>query len=224
MPIFCQAAIARCLSRDEVRPSSSGVAIFKIAGGLLLAVMLLGWTGTAAAGVHQWVIDEVFSDASGEVQYIQMLQTPSGDGEQFFSGATLRSDAHSYVFPNNLPTFQTSDRHVLIATSAFAAQPGAVAPDFVLPEASDFFNMAGDTIVFEDTGFVFSGTVLDTFSFGAGDLPTDGLNALNRFGGTSLNAPTNFAGETGHVPEPATGSLLMIASALVLLRRRASAV
>lgn len=182
---------------------------------LVAAAVLLTHTAFASAALHMWVIDEVYSNAAGNVQYVQMLQTPPQDFEHFFADAILRSDGQSFTFPSNLPSFTTADRNVLIATDAFAALPGAVAPDFTIPE--NFFATDADTIVFEDP---FGFGVINTFSFGPGDLPLDGVHALDRDGNVVLNAPTNFDGEVGFlIPEPTTGALLLL-TALAQLRRR----
>jgi hypothetical protein len=61
---------------------------------------------------------------------------------------------------------------------------------------------------------------VDSFTFPA--LPADGIHALNRNNAIVVNAPINFAGQTGFVPEPATWILLSIGAVGlgVALRRR----
>lgn len=112
-----------------------------------------------------------------------MHQTPPFNGENVFGGATLRSDANDFIFPENLP-FDTADRRLLLATPAFAAHPGGFAADFGLEIPANFFALDGDTIIFEDTVPLGFG-VIDSFSFGPGELPTDGLHAL-RADGTAV--------------------------------------
>lgn len=203
-------------SAAKRRPSRAHVRFARpVCVGLFAAAILFVHAGTASASLHLWVIDEVFSNASGEVQYVQMLQTPPQDFEYFFEDAILRTDGESFVFPDDLPSTSTAGRSLLIATDAFAATPGAVTPDFTI--SGNFFALDGDTIVFEDP---FGFGVIDTFSFGPGELPLDGRHALDRDGDVVLNAPTNFDGEVGFlIPEPTSGALLLL-TALASLRRR----
>ena len=167
----------------------------------------------AAHGIiHEWYIEELYSDAAGDAQYVQLRNT-GWDWEDQFSMATLRSDGTSFDFPGNAPSHETANRALLVGSAAFAALDGAVLPDFTLPDG--FLDLSGDTIVFEADGF----DIINQFSYGPGDLPTDGLHALHVNDGVVLNAPTNFDGQTGFVPEPTTATLLLTAGALAMLRR-----
>lgn len=173
----------------------------------------LAWAASADATIHLWVIEEAYSDASGEVQYVQMHQTPATNFENLFGGATLASDGESFIFPADRPT-DTAGRRLLLGTGGFAQAAGAVDIDYLLP--ANFFDPAGDTLSFGAPGF---GTI-STLSFGPGDFPTDGVNALHYINGVTLNAPTNWDGDVGFVPEPTTASLVLIGGALTLLGRR----
>lgn len=182
--------------------------------------------GAAPAGaiVHLWDIAELYSNADGSVQFIELFT--SGPFEIAWSSATLRSEANdtSIGFPSNVPS-PTTDKHVLLATPGFAALSGAVAPDFEIP--AGFFDPAGDTLDFT--------MGIDRVSFAAGQLPLDGLGSLERAlvlpspqqpqvagpgdFSVALNSPTNFAGQTGSlVPEP--GTALLLGSGLLVLARR----
>ena len=186
---------------------------------LPVAVLAAVWAGafagagTTQAALHMWVIEEVYSDAAGDAQYVQLHQTPPMDFEHFFAGAELTSDGNTFTFPGNLPGSDTANRRVLLGTADFAALDGSVDPDFTLP--AGFFDPAGDTITFQGGGF----GVISQFSFGPGDLPSDGLHARHYLDGNVLNAPTNWDGDTGFVPEPATATLMLAAGALAMLRR-----
>lgn len=140
---------------------------------------------------HLWQIDQVFSSADGKVQFIE-LHDPS-NGEDLLSGHFIKSNEHTFTFPSNLSTDATSNKHFLIGTTSYAALPGAAAPDYVVPD--NFFNPAGDAFDYAD---------VDTFSFTAGQLPTDGVKSLFRdvssgAVSTATNSETNLAGQTASV-------------------------
>jgi len=157
----------------------------------LALVVLLVLPAAASAKSHLWKFTEIFSNADGSVQYIEMQVLDSaGTAEWATMGQRLSSDANVFAFPSNLPEENTVQRSMLLATSAFAALPGAPTPDFTIP--AGFFDPDGDELIYRFT--------LDVFSFGPQTLPVDGVLALERIGlGTPVNSPTNFAGETGMV-------------------------
>jgi len=180
--------------------------------------------GAAAFG-HLWEFTEVYSNADGTVQFIEMLSEVAN--ENALSATFVRSDANAteFHFPSNV-VGSTVGRHLLIATAGFAAQPGAVTPDYVMPDS--FFRVSGDTLAFwnEDQGgsapYFLPALLWDTFAFGSAiPLPTDGVHSLAREHATALvgpavNSPTNFAGESGTlVPEPKTA--LLVATGLLAL-------
>ena len=177
---------------------------------------------TARATFHLWKIDEVYSNASGSVQFIEFQQPSSEfDDERFLSGQTL-TDAtlgHSFTFPANLPSAPVANQHFLVATPGYAALTGLPAADYLLP-ANSFFSTSGDTLTYA------SG--VDSLTFSGSQLPIDGSNSLNRAYGastftTAANSPTNFAGQTGTVPEPGILALVAVGASLGLRRRKAAA-
>jgi hypothetical protein len=152
-------------------------------------------TTSAQATFHLWQITQLYSDPTGTVQFIE-LTNGINDGENLLMGHTITSNTNSYTFPNNLP-FNTANHHFLIATPGYAAITGAPAPDYLLP-SNNFFSVTSDTINY--AGF-------NMLTFTAGQLPTDGVNSLNRaYNSTILfvaeNSPTNFAGTAGNVSPP----------------------
>jgi serralysin len=178
---------------------------------LIAASAFLGATAPVQAAFHLWTITEVYSDASGSLQFIELVD--NFGSQNFVGGQTFQlSNAgntitHSYNFTTSLPS-DGPGTHLLLGTAGIQAA-GGPAPDFIIP--NNFIFTAGGNISF----FNASGT------FPA--LPTDGNLSYTWGGGTAANTPENFGGQIGHVtvPEPATAFLFLAgASALALLRRR----
>jgi len=145
----------------------------------------------AAAKSHLWKFKEIFSNADGSIQYVEMdILDPAGTAEWVTGGQRLESRSHALVIPNDLPRLNTADRSMLFATPAFAALAGAPVPDFTIP--AGFFDPAGDELRYR--------FVLDVMTLAPGQLPTDGRRALQRNdGSTPVNSPENFAGATATI-------------------------
>lgn len=171
---------------------------------LMLLLLLAGATPSANASFHLWQIKEVFSNADGSIQFIEMFD--SFANENFIQNFSLQTDSDgsmkSFTFPTNIPlTTNTAGKHLLIATPGFAALPGAVAPDYTLPDPmvnGVFFNPNATSI-----SISFSGSG-DTMSFTGASLPKNGLNSLtdtNLYGPQNLvsgiNSPTNINNDPG---------------------------
>jgi hypothetical protein len=158
---------------------------------MLIAVAASG-IFPASASFHTFRVNELYSNASGSVQFIELLEAFGANGQQFLSGHTLRvtqgSTVHTFTFPNDLPSGTTAGKHVLIATSAFAAL-GIVTPDYIVPAGFLFTN--GATVDYAG---------VDSVTYGA--LPVDGVSSLDRNGTTGVNSPTNFAGQSGSISAP----------------------
>src|SRR6185369_1373246 len=95
----------------------------------LLVVVAMLWTQAANATFHLFIIREIYSNASGNVQYI-VLQTTFGF-QQFLTGHQITAtsqggDSHIYTFPSDLPE-DSANRSFLIGTEGFASL-GIVAP------------------------------------------------------------------------------------------------
>ena len=167
----------------------------RISWTLVCTLVLLCSSVPALSGVHLWRLTETFSNADGTIQFIEMTTCcGSAGGEIFLSGQPLTSNGHSFTFPSNL-TMATANKHLLLATSGYAALPGAPAPDYII--ADNFFSPGGDTITF---------SVYDTMIFPAGVHPTDGTNSLNKneddVGDVTFvarNSPTNLHEQTGSI-------------------------
>lgn len=150
------------------------------------------------AAFHEWDINEIFSCADGSVQFIELVTT--FDGQEFLAGHTLTASnlgstmTNIITFPSNSGV-PTGGHSLLIATPGFASLAGGVTPDFTLP-TTNFLFTGGGTLNFAG-GF-------DIFNYGAGELPLDGVNSLNRNKTTGTNSPKNFVGQTGSVSCPVT--------------------
>lgn len=179
--------------------------------GLLLMLGLLSWglkepnsvaaysppnVGAVApnANFHLWQIKEIFSCANGSIQFVEMVTT--FDGQHVLNGHELRATSgaqtRSFFFPSNSST-PTENKSLLIATSGFGSLPGGITPDFTLTSSLIFTNGAAGSV---------SLIGANTLSYGAGQLPLDGINSLSQGGVTGVNSPTNFAGQTGSISCP----------------------
>ena len=143
----------------------------------------------ALAAFHLYQIEELFSDASGTVQYVVMHEAGGANGENFWAGRSISSTGQgvtkTFTFPSNLPRSTTANTRVLIATEGFA-QLNLITPDFVVPNG--FLPLVAGTVNYAG---------VDQVSYGA--LPTDGTSALSRSGASITNIATNFAGQTASV-------------------------
>lgn len=179
----------------------------------LLAASLLLPALPAAASFHTWDISEIYSNSDGSVQFIELVNTPDNNQDEF-AGRTITSLGATYTFANALSVGNaTANLRLVIATASFEALAG-ITPDFGdLP--ANFFTTAGDTINFAGVDEV-------TFT----GLPTNGSDSFNYDGGgganqtTATNTPQNLNGDMGQVPEPSSALLLSLGAVVLLARRR----
>jgi hypothetical protein len=144
---------------------------------------------TAAAGIHTWDVREVFSNADGTIQYVELWEADGGSTEVGVGNGSLSSNTQSFAIANGSVAPPTTHKSYLLATAAFAALPGAPTPDKIIPALSvPFFNTSGDTVAFVG---------IDSWTFGA--VPTNGISSLDRQSGVGTNTPKNYAGVEGQV-------------------------
>lgn len=172
------------------------------------ALAVLGLVALAAseasATFHTWQISEIYSNASGTVQFIQMHESLGFDFQGFLAGHTFTTNAYTFTFAANLPGTSTANKYFLLATLGYAALPGAVQPDYTIP--ANFFSTSGDTLNYAG---------VDAFTFTAGQLPADGVHALDRSKAVAMNQETSFAGASGSVvPEPSSLAVMIEGMAL----------
>lgn len=147
-------------------------------------------TSIALGGAHTWDVSEVFSNADGTIQFVELVEANGTPGETGVANKNVTADVtgQSFTIPSNVAP-PTSNKHILLATASFAALPGAPTPDHIIPAGSlPFFSISGDTVRYG---------AFDAFTFGA--VPTDGVNSMNDGGIIAPNSPTNYAGATGSV-------------------------
>jgi hypothetical protein len=184
-----------------VRKRSFSTIRFNFTAPLAAFVAIAFVAAPAHALFHLWDFTELFSLADGSVQFIEMRTTSNGENVATAGQLRSQSTGNVFIFPNNLPSNQTANKSMLVATAGFAALPGGITPDFTLP--ANFFNPAGDTVSLFLSGF---GTV-DSRTFTA--LPSDGVNSRHYPSNTlAANSPTNFAGASGSInlaPPTTTG-------------------
>jgi len=158
---------------------------------LRIAGIIFGVAATTAlGGRHTWDVNEVFSNADGSIQFVELREANGTPGETGVGGQVVSSDVAGKMFtiPSNVVA-PTTNKHLLLATASFAALPGAPTPDHIIPPGSlPFFSLSGDTVRYG---------AFDALSFGA--VPTDGVMSMNDGGIVAANSPTNYAGDTGSV-------------------------
>jgi hypothetical protein len=162
----------------------------------------------AYGGSHTWDVNEVFSDATGQVQFVELVEANGTPNETGVPGHNMTSNAKSFAIVGAPLVAPTSNKFYLIATAAFAALPGAPTPDAIIPAGvlPFFFSTSGDTVTY---------VPWDALTFGS--VPTDGTTSLNGDLSTGLNSPTNYAGVSGSVDaSPAAVPLLSEQGFLVL--------
>ena len=157
--------------------------------------------------VGSWIVNEIFICADGAQQFVE-LRNPTTineetefDQEELIAKNLNGTQTHTFAFVGDVNE-PARLKSVLVATAGFSSLPGGVTPDYILPNG--FLFPGGGTVSFKPHAN-------DTVSYGAGQLPQDGLNSLNRPAdlGAGLvsgpNTPTNYAGQQGSVscPPPA---------------------
>ena len=139
---------------------------------------------------HLYRINEIFSDVTGSIQFIEM-SVGQHNFESFWQGEEIwveqNSQINSFTFPSDLPSSETANTSVLLATQGFANLE-IVTPDFILPN-NFLFTLGEATVQF---GHV------DSVTYSA--LPLNGAQSIDRDGVIGINSPKNFAGVTGTIP------------------------
>lgn len=181
-----------------------------------LGLAILFHASTAAAAHHQWIISELFSNADGTVQFVELLGTANGENLiNGFNVTTAGTILTSVPIGPNLPSTNTAGAYLLIGTGGYAtlaAAQGAPAPDRVLP--NNFLQTSADVVRYAG---------IPTTDISYTNLPTNGIDSLDLENPSgTVNTPRNFAGASGSINAslpsvPALGESAygMLAAALV---------
>jgi Ca2+-binding RTX toxin-like protein len=137
---------------------------------------------------HLYDITEIYSNASGSVQFIELFTGWSGQNFLQDHDITVTAGStHTFNFDHDLDTSKnTKDTYFLIATQGFA-DLGIVTPDYIV----------SDGFLFLPSGTINFGDGYDVVNYS--NLPTDHEHSVSEDGVQQLNSPTNFAGATGHI-------------------------
>ncbi len=169
--------------------------------------MCVGWAAVLApviaeATFHDILIDEVYTNADGSVQFVELRALSNNQTNlditrvvAFNTDGTQSTIAIDILV--DFPALNANET-VLIATPGFQAVAG-FAPDFVMPASSlvpfpsgrvQFQNDAGNFIV----DILAYGGAVGGFGQPAANLPSDGLNSLTRIAqGSPRNNSLDFA-------------------------------
>lgn len=188
-----------------------------------LVVALVALSPSARAGHHLWRLTELFSNASGSVQFAELFTADAGENSVGPFSVTT-SAGKTFNFVTSLPAAtSTANTWILLGTSNLASLAGGIAPDYTIP--ANFFATGGGTINYAG---------VDNWAYGA--LPADGVHSLQRDGTSALNSPRNFAGQAGSLTAAAAtaaplpgwaiaavvGLLLLLGSGLLRRQKTAS--
>jgi len=191
---------------------------------LVVVVALCIAIPSTKAAFHLWQIQEVFTNADGSVQFIEMKD--NSPGETLTNGLHLSANSSGSVQSVTLTNLaKPTPGSLLFATSGFGSLPGGVIPDFTIPALFFNPNAASITVSFNGSN--------DAITFSGSSLPHDGLHSLNDANipftpnlVSATNTPTNLSGNSGAVnlsaPSPTgdyNGNHTVDAADYVLWRR-----
>ena len=165
-----------------------------------------------AAGTNaqtlSWHLEQLYSNQTGDIEFIVVLEYQNRNDQQALSGSTFASlfsaashghatgDVTTYLVLDNLPSNQTAGKRFLISSQGFA-DLGIITPDYVFPNRF-MASAAGTLSLYKSTTQPY-----DLIQYPG--LPQDGKNAIFRDGGTRQNMAINFAGQTASVPATPAG-------------------
>ncbi len=158
---------------------------------LLIATLSLGWSHPSWSSFHLWDISEVYSNADGSVQFIELFSASDGQGVLIGRTLVATSDGTlvAFMIPSDVSS-STSGKNLLFASAAFPSAPGGIAADFILPD--NFFDPDAMNISIDFAG-------VDILNFSSTDIPTDGVLSIDASLKAGINNPVNFAGEMGEL-------------------------
>ena len=193
---------------EEDRMDASACRIRRLAA-LGALVTSLAAAGGAGAQLLSWQLEQLYSNQTGDIEFIVIREFQGRNGQQALTGAQLSSqfaaashghgsgDVTFFDFQADLPSNQTAGRRFLVASQGFA-DLGIITPDFVIPNR--FMASASGKLLLG----LSATQVIDNITYPG--LPQDGSSAIFRDGGAiKQNQPINFAGQTATVPGTPAG-------------------
>ena len=142
--------------------------------------------------VQQNRISELYSDASGTIQFIELNIGPEG-GPDWWKGVPITSSRNGitnlYTIDYPMSGWRMPETTILLATQAFADRSG-VRPDHIIPER--FLFSLGGTLQFGNVDAVDYPTLLSA----------DSRSSVARDGTATAPSPRTWQGITAPLPEP----------------------
>ena len=166
---------------------------------VLLTTGLLVPSERAEATFHNWEIVEVYSNADGSVQYIELFTTQPSQNQVGGQDIVVTTElgVTTFTFGEDI-VGGTANHNLLITNEGYTALPGVASPDYQLDplDGERFFDPGADNV---SVNFVSA----DVITFPGSSLPANGPDSLHfTTAGVSSVAeadPTNFAGAVGSV-------------------------
>lgn len=175
---------------------------------LLLSALTLGSVSISQAALEQWSILEIFSNADGDVQYVELL-SPT-DVQSDLPNVLLSSFDRDGNLLGSVPLgsdslIEATNTSVLFATQSFVDQTGLEA-DQVIPD--NFIPLAGGRLDFAGG--------ISVIAINRGQLPLNGDQSIGFGGQIQPASPRNSAGLSAFVSVPVNASYNLEAGVLNL--------
>ena len=145
----------------------------------------------AHGAFHLWRVNELYSNADGTVQFIELKENLGFNGEHFLANQVITYSGplgtNTFTFPTDLPSTNTANKTFVIGTANLSSVPGGLVPDYVFTSTVPFLLSTSGTINFA------GGFDIVTYT----NLPVDGAASLIRSGTNMIfsvtNSPQNFS-------------------------------
>jgi hypothetical protein len=168
----------------------------------LAGAALFLWAAFAQANFHLFALDQLYSNQTGEIEFIVVHEYQNRNDQQVLSGSQFASlfsaashghatgDVTTYLVPNDLASNQTAGKRFLLSSQGFA-DLGIITPDYVFPNR--FMASAAGTLSLYADLAAFRSHHLSRAAAGL---------AATRYTATEArqNMAINFAGQTASVP------------------------
>ena len=185
----------------------------------LLVVAAFVATLPLSASFHTWKVNEIYSNADGSVQFIELKESSGLNNQHLLPGHSITCAGagitNAFNFPVNLPSTATANKFFVIGTSNLASMPGGLKPDYMFTNTGPFLSLTIGTINFGG---------VDTIAYT--NPPTDGSGSMIRSGAALVavgtNQPISFAPATNSLVPLRFTSIVQSGSDVVLSFRTAT--